>query len=143
MELNLFNDFSNDNLINNEIKNKSVSELDTKVRSKDDLINGLIQNGFTFNEKNMSYVKYENDVVYSYLTLADVIYINFVKKESNFLLKIYLNTNTIIINENINLDNMKNIYISDYTNQNDKNYKTFKKYYDRFLSKYFRDFLVV
>lgn len=143
MELSYFNDFSNDYLINNKVENKSVRKLNMKVKSKDDLINGLIQNGFTFNEKNMSYVKYENDVVYSYLTLADVIYINFVKKESNFLLKIYLNTNTIIINENINLDNMKNIYISDYTNQNDKNYKTFKKYYDRFLSKYFRDFLVV
>ena len=39
--------------------------------------------------------------------------------------------------------NMKNIYISDYTNKKDKNYNTFKKYYDRFLSKYFRDFLVV
>lgn len=143
MELNLFNDFSNDNLINNEIKNKSVSELDTKVKSKEELINSLIENGFTFNENDMSYVKNDDDVVYSYLTFADVIYINSVKKESNFLLKIYLNTNTIIVNENINLDNMKNIYISDYTNQNDNNYKTFKKYYDNFLSKYFRNFLVV
>jgi len=143
MELNLFNDFSNDNLINNEIKNKSVSELDTKVKSKEELINSLIENGFTFNENDMSYVKNDDDVVYSYLTFADVICINSVKKESNFLLKIYLNTNTIIVNENINLDNMKNIYISDYTNQNDNNYKTFKKYYDNFLSKYFRNFLVV
>lgn len=143
MELSYFNDFSNDNLISDKVENKSVRKLNMKVKNKDDLINGLIQNGFTYNEKDMSYVKYENDVVYSYLTFADVIYINSVKKESNFLLKIYLNTNTIIVNENINLDNMKNIYISDYTNQNDKNYKTFKKYYDKFLSKYFRDFLVV
>lgn len=143
MELSYFNDFSNDNLINNEIKNKSVSELDTKVKSKEELINGLIENGFKFNENDMNYVKNDDDVVYSYLTFADVIYINSVKKKSNFLLKIYLNTNTIIVNENINLDNMKNIYISDYTNQNDNNYKTFKKYYDNFLSKYFKDFLVV
>ena len=143
MELSYFNDFSNDNLINDEVKNKSVSELDTKVKSKEELINGLIENGFTFNENDMNYVKNDDDVVYSYLTFADVIYINSVKKKSNFLLKIYLNTNTIIVNENINLDNMKNIYISDYTNQNDNNYKTFKKYYDNFLSKYFKDFLVV
>ena len=46
MELSYFNDFSNDNLINDEVKDESVSELDTKVRSKDDLIKGLIQNGF-------------------------------------------------------------------------------------------------
>lgn len=143
MELNLFNDFSNDNLINDEVKDESVRKLNMKVKSKEELINGLIENGFTYNEKDMSYVKVEDDVVYSYLTFADVIYINSVKKESNFLLKIYLNTNTIIVNENINLDNMKNIYISDYTNQNDNNYKTFKKYYDNFLSKYFKDFLVV
>ena len=143
MELSYFNDFSNDNLINDEVENKSVRKINMKVKSKDDLINSLIQNGFTFNENDMSYVKNDDDVVYSYLTLADVIYINSVKKESNFLLKIYLNTNTIIVDENINLDNMKNIYISDYTNKKDKNYNTFKKYYDRFLSKYFRDFLVV
>ncbi len=143
MELSYFNDFSNDNLINDEVENKSVRKINMKVKSKDDLINSLIQNGFTFNENDMSYVKNDDDVVYSYLTLADVIYINSVKKESNFLLKIYLNTNTIIVDENINLDNMKNIYISDYTNKKDKNYKTFKKYYDNYLSKYFRNFLVV
>lgn len=143
MELSYFNDFSNDNLINDEVENKSVRKINMKVKSKDDLINSLIQNGFTFNENDMSYVKNDDDVVYSYLTLADVIYINSVKTESNFLLKIYLNTNTIIVDENINLDNMKNIYISDYTNKKDKNYNTFKKYYDRFLSRYFEDFLVV
>lgn len=139
MELNLFNDFSNDNLINNEIKNKSVSELDTKVKSKDNLIKGLIENGFTFNENDMSYVKYENDVVYYYFRNLNLMKIKYINND-DFILKVYENFNKVTI---INSSTGENIYIADYTNKNDKNYKTFKKYYDKFLSKYFRNFLVV
>ncbi len=139
MELNLFNDFSNDNLINNEIKNKSVSELDTKVRSNDNLIKGLIENGFTFNENDMSYVKYENDVVYYYFRNLNLMKIKYINND-DFILKVYENFNKVTI---INSSTGENIYIADYTNKNDKNYKTFKKYYDKFLSKYFRNFLVV
>ena len=139
MELKLFNDFSNDNLINNEIKNKSVSELDTKVKSKEELINGLIENGFTYNEKDMSYVKVEDDVIYYYLDPGVVKIINN-DKNGLFVLKLYVNSRNVIINNCI-INN--NIYISDYTNKNDENYRTFKNYYDKFLSKYFSDFLVV
>lgn len=140
MELNLFNDFSNDNLINNEIKNKSVNKLSTKVKSKDDLIDGLIQNGFTFNEKDMSYVKNEDDLIYYYYKNTGVIKIINNNEKDLFVLKLYENSQKVIIN---NCETNINIYISDYTNKNDKNYKTFKKYYDKFLSKYFKDFLVV
>lgn len=140
MELSYFNDFSNDNLINDEVKDESVSELDTKVRSKDDLINGLIQNGFTYNEKDMIYVKDEEDVIYYYYKNTGVIKIINSNEKDLFVLKLYENSQKVIIN---NCVTNSNIYISDYTNQNDKNYKTFKKYYDNYLSKYFRDFLVV
>ena len=139
MELSYFNDFSNDNLINNEAKNESVSELDTKVRSKDDLIKGLIQNGFIYNENVMSYVKTEDDVIYYYKNTGVIKIINSNEKDL-FVLKLYENSQKVIIN---NCETNSDIYISDYTNQNDKNYKTFKKYYDNYLSKYFRDFLVV
>ncbi len=140
MELSYFNDFSNDNLINNEAKNESVSELDTKVRSKDDLIKGLIQNGFIYNENVMSYVKTEDDVIYYYYKNTGVIKIINSNEKDLFVLKLYENSQKVIIN---NCETNSDIYISDYTNQNDKNYKTFKKYYDNYLSKYFRDFLVV
>lgn len=139
MELSYFNDFSNDNLINDEIKNGSVSELDTKVKSKEELINGLIEKGFTYNEKDMSYVKVEDDVIYYYMDPGMVKIINN-DKNGLFVLKLYVNSRNVIIN---NCITNNNIYISDYTNKNDKNYKTFKKYYDNFLSTYFRDFLVV
>ena len=58
------------------------------------------------------------------------------------ILKIHINSKKAFID--LNYDGLENnIYISDYTNKKDKNYKTFKKCYDKFLSKYFRDFLVV
>ena len=139
MELSYFNDFSNDNLINDEIKNGSVSELDTKVKSKEELINGLIEKGFTYNEKDMSYVKVEDDVIYYYMDPGMVKIINN-DKNGLFVLKLYVNSRNVIIN---NCITNNNIYISDYTNKNDENYRTFKNYYDKFLSKYFRDFLVV
>lgn len=140
MELSYFNDFSNDNLINNKEENKSVRKLNMKVKNKDDLINGLIQNGFTYNEKDMSYVKYEEDVIYYYYKNTCVIKIINSNEKDLFVLKLYENSQKVIIN---NCETNNNLYISDYTNQNDKNYKTFKKYYDNYLSKYFRDFLVV
>lgn len=140
MELSYFNDFSNDNLINDEVKNESVSELDTKVRSKDDLIKGLIQNGFIYNEKDMSYVKTEDDVIYYYYKNTEVIRVMNNNKDNLFVLKLYVDSRKVIINNSMT---NSNIYISDYTNKNDKNYKTLKKYYDNFLSKYFKDFLVV
>ena len=139
IEFSYFNDFNNDDLVNDEVKNESVSELDTKVKSKEELINGLIENGFTYNEKDMSYVKVEDDVIYYYLDPGVVKIINN-DKNGLFVLKLYVNSRNVIINNCI-INN--NIYISDYTNKNDENYRTFKNYYDKFLSKYFRDFLVV
>lgn len=139
MELSYFNDFSNDNLINDEVKNESVSELDTKVKSKEELINGLIEKGFTYNEKDMSYVKVEDDVIYYYIDPGVVKIINN-DKNGLFVLKLYVNSRNVIIN---NCITNNNIYIFDYTNKNDENYRTFKNYYDNYLSKYFRDFLVV
>lgn len=87
----------------------------------------------------MSYVKYENGVVYYYFRNLNLMKIKCINNE-DFILKVYENLNKVTI---INSSTGENIYIADYTNKNDKNYKTFKKYYDKFLSKYFRDFLVV
>lgn len=140
MELSYFNDFSNDYLINDEVKDESVSELSAKVKSKEELINGLIENGFTYNEKDMSYVKSEEDVIYYYFVETKVIRITNNNEENLFVLKLYENSRKVIINNSMTNNN---IYISDYTNKKDKNYKIFKKCYDKFLSKYFRDFLVV
>lgn len=143
MELNLFNDFSNDNLINNEIKNKSVKTTKENCSTNEtDLIEELIQNDFKFNEKTNCYYLTDENTTYNFLPKMNIIQMTYNGGDDKIILKIHINSKKAFID--LNYDGLeKNIYISDYTNKNDKNYKTFKKYYDKFLSKYFRDFLVV
>ena len=144
MELSYFNDFSNDNLINNEIKNKSVKTVkENIIKNKTDLIEELIQNDFKFNEKNNCYYLTDENMTYNFLPKMNIIQITYNDDDDDkLILKVFLNSKKVAIDSTC--DGLeKNIYISDYTNKKDKNYKTFKKYYDNYLSKYFRDFLVV
>lgn len=143
MELSYFNDFSNDNLINNEVKNKSVKTAkENIIKNKTDLIEELIQNDFKFNEKTNSYYLCDENTTYNFLPRMNIIQITYIDGDNKLILKVILNSKKVSID--LTCDGLeKNIYISDYTNKKDKNYKTFKKYYDKFLSKYFRDFLVV
>lgn len=143
MELSYFNDFSNDDLFNNEIKNKSVKITNEKyIKNEIDLINELIQNGFKFNEKTNCYYLNDENIIYNFLPKMNIIQMTYIDDNDKIILKVLLNSKKVSIGSIC--DGLeKNIYISDYTNKNDKNYKTFKKYYDKFLSKYFKDFLVV
>lgn len=140
MELNLFNDFSNDNLINNEVKNKSVkTDKKNYIKNETDLIEELIQNDFKFNEKNNCYYLTDENTTYNFLPKMNIIQITYDDGDDKTILKIHINSKKAFID--LNYDGLeKNIYISDYTNKKDKNYNTFKKCYDKFLSKYFRDF---
>lgn len=143
MEISLFNDFSNDNLINNEVKNKSVKTAGKNyIKNETDLIEELIQNDFKFNEKNNCYYLTDENMTYNFLPKMNIIQMTYNDGDDKLIFKVFLNSKKVSIDSTC--DGLeKNIYISDYTNKNDKNYKTFKKYYDKFLSKYFRDFLVV
>lgn len=143
MELSYFNDFSNDNLINDEVKNKSVkTDKKNYIKNETDLIEELIQNDFKFNEKNNCYYLTDENMTYNFLPKMNIIQITYDDGDDKTILKIHISSKKAFID--LNYDGLeKNIYISDYTNKKDKNYKTFKKCYDKFLSKYFRDFLVV
>lgn len=143
MELNLFNDFSNDSLINDDIKKESVKTVKKNYKKNEtDLIEELIQNDFKFNEKNNCYYLYDENTTYNFLPRMNIIQVTYIDGDNKLILKVILNSKKVSID--LTCDGLeKNIYISDYTNKNDKNYKTFKKCYDKFLSKYFRDFLVV
>lgn len=143
MELNLFNDFSNDSLVNDDIKKESIKTVkENIIKNEKDLIEELIQNDFKFNEKTNSYYLTDETTTYNFLPKMDIIQITYIDGDNKLILKVILNSKKVSID--LTCDGVeKNIYISDYTNKNDKNYKTFKKYYDKFLSKYFRDFLVV
>ena len=143
MELSYFNDFSNDNLINDEVKNKSVkTDKKNYIKNETDLIEELIQNDFKFNEKNNCYYLTDENMTYNFLPKMNIIQMTYNDGDDKLILKVFLNSKKVSIASTC--DGLeKNIYISDYTNKNDKNYKTLKKYYDNFLSTYFRDFLVV
>ena len=143
MELSYFNDFSNDNLINDEVKNKSVkTDKKNYIKNETDLIEELIQNDFKFNEKNNCYYLTDENMTYNFLPKMNIIQMTYNDGDDKLILKVFLNIKKVSIASTC--DGLeKNIYISDYTNKKDKNYKTFKKYYDNYLSKYFRNFLVV
>lgn len=143
MELSYFNDFSNDNLINDKVSDESVKNNKENYSTNEiDLIEELIQNDFKFNEKNNCYYLTDENTTYNFLPKMNIIQITYDDGDDKTILKIHINSKKAFID--LNYDGLeKNIYISDYTNKKDKNYNTFKKCYDKFLSKYFRDFLVV
>lgn len=143
MELSYFNDFSNDNLINDKVSDESVKNNKENYSTNEiDLIEELIQNDFKFNEKNNCYYLTDENTTYNFLPKMNIIQITYDDGDDKTILKIHINSKKAFID--LNYDGLeKNIYISDYTDKKDKNYKTFKKCYDKFLSKYFRDFLVV
>lgn len=143
MELSYFNDFSNDNLINDEVSDESVKNNKENYSTNEiDLIEELIQNDFKFNEKNNCYYLTDENTTYNFLPKMNIIQITYDDGDDKTILKIHINSKKAFID--LNYDGLeKNIYISDYTDKKNKNYKTFKKCYDKFLSKYFRDFLVV
>ena len=92
--------------------------------------------------KTNSYYLCDENTTYNFLPRMNIIQITYIDGDNKLILKVILNSKKVSID--LTCDGLeKNIYISDYTNKKDKNYKTFKKYYDKFLSKYFRDFLVV
>lgn len=143
MELSYFNDFSNDNLINDKVSDESVKNNKENYSTNEiDLIEESIQNDFKFNEKNNCYYLTDENTTYNFLPKMNIIQITYDDGDDKTILKIHINSKKAFID--LNYDGLeKNIYISDYTDKKDKNYKTFKKCYDKFLSKYFRDFLVV
>lgn len=142
MELSYFNDFKNDNLINNKTKSGSLTSLnDDYIEGKSQLVNSLILNGFKLSDNN-SYFLEENNITYNYLQRMDVVQMTYDDGENKLVMKIYLNSKSVLIDMTCS-NSDKDIYISDYSNKKDKNYKLFKKYYDKFLAKYFQDFLVV
>lgn len=142
IELSYFNDFKNDNLINNKTKSGSLTSLnDDYIEGKSQLVNSLILNGFKLSDNN-SYFLEENNITYNYLQKMDVVQMTYDDGENKLIMKIYLNSKSVLIDMTCS-NSDKDIYISDYSNMKDKNYKLFKKYYDKFLAKYFQDFLVV
>ena len=141
IELNYFNDFKNDDLISTGMDDSSVSTLSNKVIDDKDIIKGLLDKGFSYDDSNKSYFKFEDGVEYYYVVNSNMIVVRFDDDIEYDTIKMILDLDKLLI---INKNNSnKNIYISNYKNRNDKNYQVFKKYFDKYFSAYFGDFLEV
>ena len=141
LSLKYFNDLKNDDLIDSNTDDESVSILSINKNKENKLINELISNGFNYDASKSSYCKIENGVEYYYFVNSNMIVIKNINEAEHNILKIMLNVgNVFIINDN---NSNKNLYISDYKNKKDKNYQVFKKYFDKYFSTYFGDFLEV
>ena len=137
IKLDYFNDFKNDNLMVSNLNDESVARLSAKSNNKDDLIKGLIKNGFKYDSEIGYYYLKEDGVEYYYFPKKNVIKVLVIDGIS-VRLKLHIDTNIIDIN---NYDN-KNVSFN-YLEMNDEEKSIYSKFYYQYLYKYFKDFLEV
>lgn len=139
IKLDYFNDFKNDNLMVNNLNDESIVGVSTKSNNKDELIKGLIKNGFKYDSEIGYYYLKEDGVEYYYFPKKNMIKITYETDSKHFSLNVYLDKKLCKLHnyqENIDLS----ININDKSNNN---YDVYLKYYNQYLSKYFEDFLEV
>ncbi len=143
IKLDYFNDFKNDNLMVNNLNDESVARLSAKSNNKDDLIKGLIKNGFKYDSEIGYYYLKEDGVEYYYFSNTNIIKIKVFKTIYTINATLFINRNYVEIVYFNNDNSEKIVEINDCFDMKSKNYKKFKKIYDKYLSKYFKDFLEV
>lgn len=141
IKLDYFNDFKNDNLMVNNLNDESVVGVSTKSNNKDDLIKGLIKNEFKYDSEIDYYYLKEDGVEYYYFPKDNVIKIAHYKND--FLLKIHIDKNIVVVNCSKCILNDSNNIKFNYKNMSNDEEVIFYKYYNQYLSKYFKDFLEV
>ena len=138
IKLDYFNDFTNDNVLVNNLNDESVIDASSYSSDKSNLINGLIKNGFKYDSEIGYYYLKEDNIEYSYFPKDNII-----KTKSNNPNKVFI---TIYLDKSIlyyyNYDTHENYSIEINDQQNSK-YIIYKNYYNQNLSKYFKDFLEV
>lgn len=139
IKLDYFNDFKNDNLMVSNLNDDSVAGVSARSSKKDDLIKGLVENGFKYNSEVGYYYLKEGNVEYYYFPNKNVI-----KLISNkaLNLKVYLDSLIIKIDNYESRESESEIRLN-LSDKNDGNYYVYEKYYNLYLSKYFKDFLEV
>lgn len=142
IKLDYFNDFKNDNLMVNNLNDESVARLSAKSNNKDDLIKGLIKNGFKYDSEIGYYYLKEDGVEYYYFSKKNVIKVHVQNDDSVEAFSIYMNSLKGDYTYIVNNTKMKNL-IFNYDNEKAENYYIFEKIYIQYLSKYFKDFFEV
>lgn len=141
IKLDYFNDFTNKNIIVNNLNDESVARLSAKSNNKDDLIKGLIKNGFKYDSEIGYYYLKEDGVEYYYLPKKNMIKITYVSISNNKIFEnLYLDN---YIYEQLIINDKKIINRKVVNNFIYKNDESYLKLYNHYLSKYFKDFLEV
>lgn len=157
IELWYYKDFSNDSIVSidndsvcNDNQNgktcdenlssniESITKIENDIDSKIEI---LTKNGFKYDaNKKLYFLKKDNLTYYYYINSN---YLIIIEKENTKIVNFY----TVYFNEKslkiIKSTNDKVIYIKNYCNINEleKNYLSFKHFYNKILPHYFRDFL--
>ena len=140
IKLDYFNDFTNDNVMVNNLNDESVIDASSYSSDKSNLINGLIKNGFKYDSEIDYYYLKEDGVEYYYFPKKNMIKItNELIDSKYFSLNVYLYKNLFKLH-NYQDENDLSININD---KSSNNYDVYLKYYNQYLSKYFKDFLEV
>lgn len=141
IKLDYFNDFKNDNLMVNNLNDESIVGVSTKSNNTDDLIKGLIKNGFKYDSEIGYYYLKEDGVEYYYFPKKNMIKITYETGSNNKMFEnLYLDN---YIYEQLTLKDKKIINRKIVNNFIDKKDETYLKLYDQYLYKYFKDFLEV
>lgn len=139
IKLDYFNDFTNDNIAVNNLNGESV--ISTYNSDKSVLINGLIKDGFKYdNEIGYYYLKEEN-VEYYYLPSTNIIKLRAINNLYKINALLFIDTSHVDISYVKDSEKEKIISIDDCFNVKAKNYDQFKSIYNQYLYKYFKDFL--
>lgn len=143
IKLNYFNDFKNNDIMVNNLKDESVIRVSTGTKTKDDLIKSLVSNGFKYdNEVGYYYLK-ERNVEYYYFVRTNIIKLKAIEDNNTLNASVFINRKHVDIAFFKNGIQEINISIENYFNVNAEKYNEFKEIYSKYLSKYFKDFLEV
>ena len=132
IELEYYEDFENDKKVSKE-DDMIKTELDVDD-TLDEKVNFLVKNGFKYDEKSKGYILNKNKIDYMYYNDS----IQIIEKDAIFI-NMDLNLNVLIYVEN-ELGVIKKEKIINYCS--DKNNDFYKMIYNKYLSRYFKGFIV-
>lgn len=143
IKLNYFNDFKNNDIMVNNLKDESVIRVSNGTKTKDDLIKSLVSNGFKYDNEVGYYYLNENEVKYSYFPSRNFIKVHVSSDSIIEVFSVYMDNLKLVYTYFVNNKPVKSIEFYDCTNKNGKNYNLFFNLYNQYLSKYFKDFFKV